>query len=266
MMRDKLVDAAAALRETTEHGAPRAAETRARVMAGLRARQARRRAILPIAVPLAAALVGSFAWAAVEGKLPVSLAAWETPKPPSQPLETPVAMRGSAASAADAPDAASSAPQPTADTLPEPVTMGETPKPPAQPASGSIPAPPVSVRAPEAAVPAQRGSRATAVAAIPPPASPSENGDETLYTRAHRLHFVDRNPGAALAAWDAYLRAFPRGRLAVESRYNRALCLVRLNRRSEAAAALAGFAKGSYGGYRQAEARALLDAMESNAP
>jgi hypothetical protein len=74
---------------------------------------------------------------------------------------------------------------------------------------------------------------------------------------------VDKNPGAALAAWDAYLREFPRGRLAVESRYNRALCLVRLNRRDEAAAALAGFAKGAYGGYRQAEARALLDAMES---
>jgi hypothetical protein len=253
MMRDKLVEAAAALRETTEHGAPHAAETRARVMAGLRARQARRRAMLPFAVPLAAALVGSFAWAAVEGKLPVSITARETAAPPTQMGDTAKPpVHGSDVAPVEAPGSSSSALEAAVPTLPE---------------SGSSAPPPATARAPAAVATAARGPRAMAVAASPPmPPPPSENGEVTLYTRAHRLHFVDKNPGAALTAWDAYLRAFPRGRLALESRYNRALCLVRLNRRDEAAAALAGFAKGAYGGYRQAEARALLNAMGNSPP
>jgi hypothetical protein len=86
-----------------------------------------------------------------------------------------------------------------------------------------------------------------------------------LYKEAHRIHFAERDPGAALRAWDAYLRADPRGRFAVEAHYNRALCLVRLGREAEARRALEVFARGAYGGYRQAEARALIEAMEEAA-
>jgi hypothetical protein len=56
------------------------------------------------------------------------------------------------------------------------------------------------------------------------PAAPiaSDEAEEAalgLYRTAHRLHFVDHDYAAALGAWDDYLRAEPRGRLAVEARY-----------------------------------------------
>jgi hypothetical protein len=50
--------------------------------------------------------------------------------------------------------------------------------------------------------------------------------------------------------------------LAIEERYNRALSLVRLGRVVDARTALLPFADGSNSGYRQHEARALLDALD----
>jgi hypothetical protein len=82
-----------------------------------------------------------------------------------------------------------------------------------------------------------------------------------LYRVAHRSHFVDQDFIAALRAWDAYLDAAPSGRFVLEARYNRALCLVRLGRTSDARAALTPFAEGKFGGYRREEARSLIDAM-----
>jgi hypothetical protein len=86
--------------------------------------------------------------------------------------------------------------------------------------------------------------------------------EDTLYRTAHGAHFVSHDYASALAAWDAYLAAFPRGRFAPEARYNRGIALVRLGRNDEARAALRPFADGAFGGYRQAEARELLDALE----
>jgi hypothetical protein len=85
--------------------------------------------------------------------------------------------------------------------------------------------------------------------------------EASLYAAAHRAHFVAHDPAAALGYWDAYLARYPQGRFAPEARYNRALALVRLGRRQEAAAALAPFASGAYGDYRRSEARELLDAL-----
>jgi hypothetical protein len=85
---------------------------------------------------------------------------------------------------------------------------------------------------------------------------------DALYAAAHRAHFVDRDPAAALRAWDTYLAVAPSGPFAPEARYNRALALVRLGRRAEARDALAPFAAGAFGGYRATEARALLGALE----
>ncbi len=104
-------------------------------------------------------------------------------------------------------------------------------------------------------------------AALPlPPAEPERarspdrpDAEAELYGRAHQLHFAGRAPERALAAWDTYLARFPRGTFAPEARYNRALCLIRLGRFSQAEAALRPFSDGRLAGYRQDEAARLLD-------
>jgi hypothetical protein len=102
---------------------------------------------------------------------------------------------------------------------------------------------------------------APAVTTPPAPAPEAEDAALALYRNARKLHFVDQNPSAALAAWDKYLAADPHGPLSVDARYDRALCLVRLGRQKEARVALEPFAAGKFGSYRQTEAKALLDAM-----
>jgi hypothetical protein len=92
--------------------------------------------------------------------------------------------------------------------------------------------------------------------ALPPPDRSA--GERLAYERAHRDHFFGDAPAAALAAWDAYLAAYPRGTFAPEARYNRALCLVRLDRFAAAAEALRPFASGRFGGYRRHESCLLL--------
>jgi hypothetical protein len=87
--------------------------------------------------------------------------------------------------------------------------------------------------------------------------------EEQLYAVAHSAHFVQRDAAAALRGWDSYLAAYPHGRFAPEARYNRALMLIRLGRTREARDALTPFAAGQLGGYRQREARELLDALDS---
>src|SRR5262249_36964098 len=115
---------------------------------------------------------------------------------------------------------------------------------------------------------ASAGSSSQQVAApAPPPAASGDAGDagdedSRLYAVAHQAHFVARDPDAALRAWDAYLAAYPAGRFALEARFNRALTLVRRGRLDEARTGLPPFANGEAGGYRQREARELLDAMQ----
>ena len=76
---------------------------------------------------------------------------------------------------------------------------------------------------------------------------------------------MQRDFAAALVAWDRYL-ASDGGPLATEARYNRAIALAHLGRTDEATQALRPFADGDYGGYRQHEARALIDRFASPAP
>jgi hypothetical protein len=87
-----------------------------------------------------------------------------------------------------------------------------------------------------------------------------------LYRRAHELHFRRQDFAAALAAWDAYLAGSATGPLALEARYNRAICLTRLGQSAAARTALLPFARGDYGGYRQAEANALLNGSSTLEP
>lgn len=104
---------------------------------------------------------------------------------------------------------------------------------------------------------------ATAPELAPAPAPPTSL---QLYQRAHELHFRKHDFAAALAAWDVYLASTASGPLSLEARYNRAICLTRLGRTAEARGALLPFARGDYGGYRQAEASALLNGSSTLEP
>jgi hypothetical protein len=96
-----------------------------------------------------------------------------------------------------------------------------------------------------------------------PPAPPKQvetvAGVSPLYRKAHELYFHDADYDKALVAWDDYLAKEPHGQFAVEARYNRALCLIRLSRFADARDALLPFANGEVvpAGYRQAEAKQL---------
>jgi TolA-binding protein len=99
--------------------------------------------------------------------------------------------------------------------------------------------------------------------AVPPAAGDADlggdaDGEARAYARAHRAHFVDQVPTRALAAWNDYLRRFPRGALAPEAQFNRALCLVRLGRFDASTRALHAFAANHPDGYRKADVERLL--------
>jgi len=89
--------------------------------------------------------------------------------------------------------------------------------------------------------------------------APISDAEARAYARAHQAHFAEDAPARALDAWDAYLAAFPHGAFAPEATYNRAICLVRLERREAAARALGRIAAAPPGSYRRDEALRLLD-------
>ena len=88
--------------------------------------------------------------------------------------------------------------------------------------------------------------------------SGSADAEARAYARAHRAHFLDQSPARALAAWTEYLRRYPRGALAPEAQFNRALCLVHLGRFDEATRALQAFAASHRDGYRETDVGRLL--------
>jgi hypothetical protein len=90
------------------------------------------------------------------------------------------------------------------------------------------------------------------------PAPGPSDAEADAYGRAHRAHFDESAPARALAAWDDYLRLYPRGAFEPEARFNRAISLVRLRRFAQAERALRSFADGRLGNYRRAEAEQLL--------
>ncbi|WP_438044795.1 tetratricopeptide repeat protein [Sorangium sp. So ce128] len=279
MKDDVLREAARALRAEADASRGRRDETRARVMRSLKAQRARRLAMVRVVVPLAAVLVGSVAWASAARWFPggwddlasrLGLRVSEAPYiPPAPPPQRPLSGPRHAAEAPAPPEAEAVAEAVAPEPPPLPAPIAEPPIAPAPPRAPVLAVAPVrSASRPVAAVApsAARLPTAPRPAAADPQAierSPASPDADALYQAAHRAHFVERNPAAALDAWNAYLAAAPRGRFAVEAQYNRALCLVRLGRKDEARRALEPFAQGALGGYRQAESRSLIEAMRS---
>jgi len=89
------------------------------------------------------------------------------------------------------------------------------------------------------------------------PLSPQMDPD---YARAHDAQFARHDYRAALEAWNVYL-AKPNPILEIEARYNRAIALAELGQVKEAREAIAPFAEGKYGGYKEDSAARLLRAL-----
>jgi hypothetical protein len=235
--------AAASLRDDTapdgdgERRAPAADQTLARVLGTVRRSRRRRRLVAMMAVQLAVAGVGLGAWAAASGRL----------RPTLERLAERIGLR------------------PTT-SPPAPTRPGRAARPVAPPLEAPAPAAPVAPAAAPAQSPAPSAARPRPPRLARRASSPAPESTDDLYRHAHQAHFQRRDWAAALDAWNRYLAAPEVGRFALEARYNRAIALLRLGRGPEAADALRPFAEGDYGGYRQAEARALLNHLAPPGP
>jgi hypothetical protein len=243
MSKDLLAEATRALRETAEGSELEARATRARIMSGLHQTRVRRRTRYAYLLPIAATFVAASAWGAANGnaqRVWTSIARAthlsEAPLPgPQKP--PPNAVARPLLSSVRGPDLR--APSLALTPVPTPQAVASS-------AVASSPTP-------------RQSDSLTPTAAAPLTSAEAADPSLALYRVAHTAHFVDHDPARALAAWDAYLAAAPNGSFAPEAHYNRALSLVRLGRNTEARNALEPFANGAYGGYRQADASALLE-------
>jgi hypothetical protein len=226
MTRDLLFEATQALRDTAGADAGDSRATRARIVSTLRFRRGRRRVRALRWLPLAACIGTASAWAATKPVLP---ALWNDTvevlgiRKPVHEVPRPSIAQAVRSTHADTPMTAPA----IAETPATAVSTVETPK-------------------------AHRRALAS---------TSGVDREHELYRAAHHAHFVAQDPAAALTAWDAYLAGAPTGRFAIEARYNRALCLVRLGRTDAARTALTPFADGAFGDYRQREAVELLRAL-----
>lgn len=274
-MTDEPLDSAVrALRNHYGGQSAQAAQTEEQILARL---APRRELSWHWPLSLAALFIGSTAWAGSQGHL----GDWvqETFFAAAAPTRTP-----------DSQVAARSLSVPSTNSPPAPLT--QEPEPSSQPAAPSplqaelvppLPSEPPphgqeeqsetdqrqvdTSQAPSAQAPKTPNVQpaSTPAPAPPVPRSDAESSADTalsIYQRAHQSHFVSKDYLSALRGWEHYLRVAPAGPLALEARYNRALALLHLGRKSEAQAALEPFVRGQYGGYRQQEAQQLTDYLE----
>jgi hypothetical protein len=190
-----------------------------------------------------------------------------TPTPEPMPVPEPPAPRAVEAApttgTTNPTEATASPVPPSAPRAPaaSPALAGhEAPRPSTSPAATAVVKPLDETRASDGADAGAAPARVATEPVAPAGAAPATDEADALYRAAHDRHFRGGNPAEAIAAWDAYLAKAPRGRFVPEARYNRALQLLRAGRRSEGLAALEPFARGAFGGYRQADAQKLLEA------
>lgn len=290
MSDDLLHEATRALKESADAPADAASFTRARVLRDVHRSERRRVSRTLVLVPAAAILLAATAALATSGGLSgawnkvVSVVTGERLSDDgAEGTELERGARGrqrAAAPAATEP----SAPAPSAvaaapESEPAQEPSGTSDKEPAQDGRSGADAPVAnepnpSTRSETAVGKGSKGSgtaaastaATTAQAAADAAAGEAEERELELYRTAHRAHFTDRDFASALAAWDRYLQELPRGKFATEATYNRALCLVRLGRNSEAEQALGPFAEGRFGGYRREEAARLIEMLRGGAP
>lgn len=254
-MTDLLERAARALREETAAQAEGNQFARARVLASLHKARVRRHKRFVFFGPLGLVFAAASAWGMASGRVPELVrevaAQLGFTSAPTEPTSKPAPARRPPPSApAPAVEAAPLPSEPDAST-PQPDATPEAPLP-----TESKP-PRVRPRRADGRAPAPR----RAAPSLPPPDDPGH----ALYRAAHQAHFVDRDPARALEGWEAYLAKTRGGRFALEARYNRALCLIRLGQHERAEAALAPFASGAHGDYRHDDATRLLDALAKRA-
>lgn len=226
--------------------------TRERLMASLHERNKRKKSRFAVLLPLAAVFVGSTAFAAASGKLEefVSSAltvaglgpAEDSGVAPTTRHSTPggatLARRasGSAAAVERAQAAAPESPAVVPSELPAPADV-------------------------VANTAAEKSGQPDQVATGKSRLSEEARAHE-VYRQAQHAQFKRGDLLAALSGYEKYLAMQPAGRFAVDARYNRALCLVRVGRAAEARHTLEEFAGGAFGGYRQADAADLLAALD----
>lgn len=254
---DVLQAATRALREETSRPDTSARFTRLRVMASLRESEVRRRTQTVLLLPFAACLAVASAWGMAAGTITdmreAVTRALGIEVAPAEPSAKPAEKRPRRLA------------KPPSEPRPLAPVPGAPSDPEAAPANDPEPAPapaPIEGSA-ETLDEAPKPLVNQALRPLRPRAAAPDPAHE-LYRAAHQAHFGGGDWQRALTAWEAYLRAAPRGRLAPEARYNRALCLARLGRTAAAREALEPFARASAGSYRQREASELLAVLAEN--
>lgn len=247
---DKLARALAAEHDGA-HIAPDA--TRARIMQQLQSERRKKRLRLVCFAPLLGVGIGSTAFAAAGTDLPAALA-WVPALFAADEISEDVPKKALAPSRSDrapaevATPATSSIPSADAAAV-EPVAV--------EPA----PAVPLPLPAPRPlAVPSAAALSASPEVPAPAPSAQTDMG-LAAYRQAHDAQFKAADFRTALAGYRRYLAEHPSGVLAAEANYNSALCQLRLGQTEAARRSLMPFAQGTYGAYRQEEARALLEAL-----
>ena len=241
--------------------------TRERVLESLDRRGQHRRTLMSVAIVVGLSLTGTTAWGLISGWLPAVVRTITDEPPAKLTPPPPVEKRSAAAKKQRAPAPAVPPTVVVEPTVVEPppvpvqpppvvtpaVVARPRPRPPSVPEPAPEPSPPADLVAPPAAAPVAPAELR--------PVEAAPLAELRLYRVAHSAHFRGNDPERALKAWDAYLSEWPNGKLALEARWNRALVLVKLARVDAAMRALEPFAAGTAGGYRQAEARRLVEAL-----
>ncbi|MEO8184213.1 MAG: hypothetical protein ABI895_35785 [Deltaproteobacteria bacterium] len=261
---DVLQRAAALLRAAHDGQREGSGFTRARILTSLAERRRPRRWRWLVLGPLGTLLIVGSAWAQSTGNWSRVWQAVASVLGSEQPVSAP--PRGATAAqaaprlpTAPLPDLPPLGPAVPEAVVPEPVAPGAASAPPVPPEPAVTPAPAARAKAPK------RSGAPTAPGSRPPEPAPADP-ELSQFRTAHELQLQAQGNGqgqrrAAIDAYAQYLRAYPQGRFVPEARYNTALDWIQLGDVGAARAALAPFADGAYGGYRQQEARKLLEAL-----